>query len=718
MTPRDHDDQQKQTPVRDEPISDAAHDKLGRAPFATAIADEILSDRLSAGAVVAVMGPWGSGKTSLLNLLRLELGGRVDQFNFNPWFFSGTEQLVAYFFDDLAAQFEAAPDSALRQVGKKLAEYKGVLRPAGWIATALGATVLPSWASQMLQKVLRGAGAAADEIEALIKEHQSGSLKAKRTTLREQFAKLKRRVVIVLDDLDRLRPDEIRDVVRLVRLVCDFPNTVYVLAFDRDRVEHALGEGSTNPTEVGRAYLEKIVEVAFDLPEARPEALAEMLMREIDRIQGALAGIHGPAVQADFTNVFAFGYGMSTLFKTPRDVRRYVNALPVAIRTVGQEVALTDVVALEALRIHVPNFYRALPSDIEVLTRSNELWGRSEERRQSQKERFEALLALAGPHRAAVGWMCRYLFPMSRSYTENLQLDGHRGDWLKYRRVAHEDVLRFYLERTLPSGVVPMAKLNQVLGILNDEAALQAAVAELKSGEVMNLLDRLPLFLDSVRPDAVASVAPVFLRLLSHLPRHTRSFEDTPPLWLLFRVLRRLFERIEDLDSRAMAATEVVRRANDLTQRLVVLQSLGYGMDDQRHALLPRDRLDPLVAELHAAVRAASIQELCGEMDLFALLLEAAGDGEYPDAEKLLGEDGLVLSVLRSAASVGHGGPMDEVAQHRIVQLPWSSLEKLFGAARWKDRVRKIVDSVDGSQADEAVSEALDAAAKWLTSKE
>ena len=62
------------------------------------------------GAVVGVFGPWGSGKTSFLNLVKHELEGEsVHILEFNPWMFSGTEQLVQRFFIELTSSILSIP---------------------------------------------------------------------------------------------------------------------------------------------------------------------------------------------------------------------------------------------------------------------------------------------------------------------------------------------------------------------------------------------------------------------------------------------------------------------------------------------------------------------------------------------------------------------------------------------------------------------------------
>ncbi len=73
---------------------------------------------VSQGAVVGVLGPWGSGKTSLVNLTRDEFeAAGVTILDFNPWMFSGAEQLVASFFVELAAQLKIRPGLACPDSG-------------------------------------------------------------------------------------------------------------------------------------------------------------------------------------------------------------------------------------------------------------------------------------------------------------------------------------------------------------------------------------------------------------------------------------------------------------------------------------------------------------------------------------------------------------------------------------------------------------------------
>ena len=93
----------------DNPIALPGEDTIGRNSLAQSFAKQILSLDTSKGSVIGVLGAWGSGKTSFINLARNELNQEsITVLDFNPWMFSGTEQLMQSFFSELSAQFETS----------------------------------------------------------------------------------------------------------------------------------------------------------------------------------------------------------------------------------------------------------------------------------------------------------------------------------------------------------------------------------------------------------------------------------------------------------------------------------------------------------------------------------------------------------------------------------------------------------------------------------
>lgn len=116
----------------DNPIRRLEDDALQRAVAARSFAKQVLGLDASEGAVVGVLGAWGSGKTSFVNLARPEFErADVPVLDFNPWMFSGAQQLVESFFFELSAQLKLRP--SLSEVGKNLAEYGELFSGLGWI---------------------------------------------------------------------------------------------------------------------------------------------------------------------------------------------------------------------------------------------------------------------------------------------------------------------------------------------------------------------------------------------------------------------------------------------------------------------------------------------------------------------------------------------------------------------------------------------------------
>ena len=109
-----------------------------------------------------------------------------------------------------------------------------------------------------------GASEAAKNVGDMLSSVELEELKNRVETALKEAGK---RVVVLMDDIDRLDKNEIQTVFRLVKLVADFQNTAYVLAFDAQMVASALQERySSRDPDAGQNFLEKIIQVPLDLP--------------------------------------------------------------------------------------------------------------------------------------------------------------------------------------------------------------------------------------------------------------------------------------------------------------------------------------------------------------------------------------------------------------------------------------------------------------------
>lgn len=527
----------------DAPVQTLSEDRLGRRPFAEALAAEVMAAPVARGYVMGLTGAWGTGKTSILNMAVDALGDKAIVVHFNPWMFSGTEALVSSFFAETGKQL-GQRDAKFKVIAGKLADYGRVLSP---LATIVGAAAAVNGAANILERM--------SAAPSVFEQHQE---------LRGLLEKLEKRLVVIVDDVDRLRPSEVLDIVRLVRLVGDFPNTLYLLAFDRGRVEECLGEGNL---ERGRAYLEKIVQVTHDVPIPRQPDITALFVTGIQQIPGDMP--IGPLDPGDFQNIFAFV--IRPLLVTPRHVQRLLGSLPMTMRLVGDEVAFADLVGIEAVRVLHPTLFAALVSVADHLSAKASIDNEGVDPR----HRRIADSPIAPMHQAAPGLaedVCRGLFPAARRYFENAGNGPEREvTWRYQRKVASAAVLRFYLERQLPDGAVPACLVDEAVALLSSRDELQQLLARLSPEEIMDLLERMHFAIDQIPVDSnrieedPARVAvPVLLDLLPRLPEDRGLFGGFSGSLILMRATVRLLQRVP-ADIRAVTVHAVYHDTQTLS---------------------------------------------------------------------------------------------------------------------------------------------------------
>ena len=255
----------------DRPECDPTRDLFGYRAFAKHLADATLKISPSDGLVIGIYGPWGSGKTTLLNFIRhyLDLEPEAERpsvMEFNPWWFSGAEDLTRRFFEQL-----------LIFLGKKREgsdELRNSLADLGELVSKAPPIPLPAFAGASIGIKLLGPASR------LLRPVKRDIVKL-RDDLARHLRSQKKKLVIVVDDIDHLTADETRELFRLVKSVANFPNTIFILSFDREATARALDKFQEGK---GEEYLEKIVQVPFELPLPDKVALRRMLTSRLDSI--------------------------------------------------------------------------------------------------------------------------------------------------------------------------------------------------------------------------------------------------------------------------------------------------------------------------------------------------------------------------------------------------------------------------------------------------
>jgi predicted KAP-like P-loop ATPase len=277
------------------PIKNTKQDWLGRQPFAEMLGKAILGWKERDSLVIALFGPWGSGKTSIKNLCVDYLRSDIEILEFNPWYFPNEDLLFREFFRELgikANPFQTEAEKAAFASDIEL--YATLLEMAIPFIPVVAALSHPAIAAQaatlavgaVASTATLSAGLAAMKYEKSLAEKQIQAGGAQLTVqelkdkLCRQLSQLEKPVLVVMDDIDRLQPTAIRLIFQLVKASADFPNLVYMLCFERQIITKSLTTEAFN----GQDYLEKIIQVGFDIPFVSPELLHEKLEGEIKAV--------------------------------------------------------------------------------------------------------------------------------------------------------------------------------------------------------------------------------------------------------------------------------------------------------------------------------------------------------------------------------------------------------------------------------------------------
>ncbi len=322
------------------PIKTSKQDDLDRSRFVRRICDALINRKTkkATGVVIGVTGPWGSGKSSILNLVHEYLVAKYQDavaVRFDPWLVSGRDELIGQFFAEFVGTLnkDKRPGEKTRKLAEKIAAYGAHVAPLG--------NLLKPGVGSMFSSGLKA-------MENLLQRDEG--LFSRRSRLFKDLDDIDVPIVVFIDELDRVEDKEIRSVAQLVRSIVDFPNVSYLLAFDVDRVTEALGDGKKGR---GQAYLEKIVQFQIPLPITFDDELLRLLKTEIGKLSIELILPEDWQSSKGFEELI--GVFIPGLIQTPRDAKRLVGVFHVLAEMVGNEVEWFDVLGLAALQVKAPD---------------------------------------------------------------------------------------------------------------------------------------------------------------------------------------------------------------------------------------------------------------------------------------------------------------------------------------------------------------------------
>lgn len=470
----------------DEPINNDVEDLIGRKKFASSLKEHIYKLSFRESFVMALYGRWGEGKTSILNLIKKEMKAEKQLliYEFDPWFFAEENALTANFYrglEDLLQEHYFIPSGTKNS----LKFYPEVLIK-GFVSVSFR----------------------------LHKDNEDRPLELK-GRIEKFIDSLDRRVLVVIDDLDRLQGNEILAIFRLIKLTSHMKNMVFLLSFDPVRVISIIKRNGT--IDDPENYIEKIVQLPIHLPLTDQRKIDQFLLfsypdigyvSEIDKFFDQL-GITGIR-RKEFDEVFVKIYqsDLKQIFSTYRAAKRYLNSIFFRLPFIEREVHLYDFFILEVFQTFFPSIYADMklhpwyyvsPWSLEIQAYSPLPYDKGEKYK-AIKGHIEKLLS--EKEREITISLLEDIFPEIKNAfgRGNIDYGGWAEDYRKKKRIAHPDCFLKYFMLGVREGVISDAEfedeLQKWIASSTPEEEIRASFFDKyqKDFKLIDFLQRLKLY--------------------------------------------------------------------------------------------------------------------------------------------------------------------------------------------------------------------------------
>ncbi|KZX92208.1 hypothetical protein A3718_12320 [Erythrobacter sp. HI0019] len=443
----------------DNSLAPGEDDRLGFDEIASQFSAAILAAGKGRSFVFGLEGKWGSGKSSLLSkvidqLQAQDIADKPEIVKFEPWLVGNRDGLLAHLFTELnkaivriekrqgvivpgKAQKAKAASNALRKFASGVGEVGGLIEVAGEATGFLPA----KWGGKAIASLTN------------LSKPDTPTLEELKDNLTETLSSLDSQFLVIIDDVDRLDPEEVLEVLRLIKSVASIPNVSYVLCYDREVL--AEGIAKVAKIESGNNYLEKIIQLTIHVPIPEPFQLRNWFGDIVFKIFDIPVEDQGRVRSAiDFEG--------GRQLTTPRAVKKSLDSLRFYSTVLGpSDVDIADLVWLTLIKDGNPKLYRWIEEYCgTAAAQAIGVAKIGEQEIKSELSRFEDTV----PEGHFSDLMYRHVFSeilpgVSIDYDEGsfglnifAQMRPHEiNEAINFRRLASPDHFRYYFSLGKPS---------------------------------------------------------------------------------------------------------------------------------------------------------------------------------------------------------------------------------------------------------------------------
>jgi len=518
-------------------INEPGEDLLGRKRFSKRLAERIISYNSKNNIVIGISGSWGSGKTSIVNMTKYFIkkeninSNKLIIMEFNPWNFSQQNQLIFQFFNELIITLEN--NNVKGAIINKFKSYASKLTIS--TAVLIGGFFRPNTTKVYIDHFKHD-------------KSENETLEDLKKELNSLLIDLDRKIIIVIDDIDRLNKNEIQQLFQLIKLLADFPNTIYLLTFDKRVVVNSLKEAYG---DYNSEYLEKMVQVIFEVPLVTEREIEILFYQRITKVFESIQ-----IERWDHTYFYdLYDVFLKYFFNNIRDLKRFFNTFHFIFDDVKEDVCPVDSLAMTIIQVFLPELYNYIMKNRYLFafvkfTNYDTINEDKEKLKEELNLNIKEFKLDIPQYEIKILSFLKKIFPRLKTiYGDVNSYDNTSyGPWTLNKRICMEDNFDTYFKFTVPSWALSREEFEYLIKIDVTQKAINS-ILKLNEEKQDKYLKELDLIIRFETIELNKGVMKTIIEALISIGDQIISSEydsDMDTDYIIYSICSNLFNRIDN----------------------------------------------------------------------------------------------------------------------------------------------------------------------------